>query len=471
MAGITDHYGLTSLEAGDGFSLNGYKFTSADRRLIDNILYLGAEGHTHTGVTGSIVEPTLPPSLSLSLTGGTIPAGTRVYYKYTYVNSRGEESKGSTEAFVDTPAAVTEPGAATLSRASTGGTLQGGNYYYVLTAYVSSDISETRAVNPSYITVPVETQTNTVTLTFPSLPSGATGFNIYRRKPGQTKYFWLTSVNMTIATPPTTYIDTGAVLEDCDRTIPVRNTTNGTNSVTISQPGATPAVPVGYSWKLYRTYVNSDYQNSLLAWVVEYISELSTVVTPTYLDVGASTQGGSPPSTSMSIGSPSKILLTNFAEIQGIIPASASFFTFPVTFDFSGLVAVTQGTQTWRCPFPSAEIAWCEAYLGRGSAPVATAVKVDVNKAAAAANPTYSTIFTTQANRPEVAVGNQVGTKMTPDVTTLSRGDLLTVDIDQAGGGATPADRDLSVTIYLIPHGFPVTSYTPGSSGGAGGSY
>lgn len=471
MAGSTDHYGLTSLEAGDAFSLDGYKFTSADRRLIDNILFLGAEGHHHTGDAGSIVEPTLPPSLSLSLTGGTIPAGTRVYYKYTYVNSRGEESKGSPESFVDTPAPVTEPGAATLTRASTGGTLQGGNYYYVLTAYVGSSIAETRAVNPSYITVPVVTQTNVITLTFPSLPAGATGFNIYRRKPGQTKYFWLTSVNMNVATPPTTYVDSGAVLEDCDRTLPTRNTTNSTNSVTVNQPGATPAVPAGYTWKLYRTYVNNDYQNSLLDWIVEYISELSTIVTPTYLDVGASTQGGSPPSSSQVVGSPSKIVLTDFTEVQGILPASASFFAFPVTFHFSGPLSVVQGSGTWRCPFPNAEIAWCEAYLGRGMAPVAQPVIVDVNKAPAATNPSYSTIYVTQANRPQVAVGAQVGTKTTPDTITLARGDLLTVDIDQIGGGSTPGDRDLSVTIYLIPYGFPATSYTAGSSGGAGGSY
>ena len=471
MAGSTDHYGLITLTGGESFSADGYKFTDADRDLIDNLLYLGAEGHRHTGAAGSITEPTLPPTLSLSTTGGTIPSGTRVFYKYSYVNARGEESKASPEAFVDTPAAVQEPGPPTLTTASTGGVLQGGNYYYVLSAYVGSSIAETRAVSSAYITIPITTQTNKNTLTFPSTPAGATGFNIYRRKPGQTKYFWLTSVNMNVATPPTTYVDTGAVLEDCDRTLPVRNTTNSTNSVTISQPGATPAVPVGYSWRVYRTYVSGNYVNSLLAWVVEYISESSTVVTPTTLDVGASTSSGTPATVSTLVGNPSKVLLTDLEEVQGTLPPSASVFTFPVTFHFGGPLAVTQGSLTWRCPFPNAEIAWCEAYLGRGFSPVAQAVIVDVNKAAAATNPSYSTIYSTQANRPSVAVGAQVGTKTTPNTTTLARGDLLTVDVDQIGGGATPGDRDLSVTVYLIPHGFPAISYVPGSSGGAGGNY
>lgn len=471
MAGSTDHYGLSTLEAGDSFSLNGYKFTSADRRLIDTLLYLGAEGHRHTGAAGSITEPTLPPVLSLSTSGGTIPSGTRVYYKYSYVNERGEESKASPETFVDTPAAILEPGAPTLSRASTGGTLQGGNYYYVLTAYVDSNIAETRAVNPAYITVPVVTQTNTITLTFPSLPAGATGYNIYRRKPGQTKYFWLTSVNMNVATPPTTYVDTGSVLEDCDRTLPTRNTTNSTNSITITQPGATPAVPVGYTWKVYRTYVNNDYQNSFLAWIVEYISELSTIVTPTYLDIGASTTGGSPLSQSQVVGNPSRILLTDMTEVQGTLPLGAFAIAFPVTFQFAGPLQAVQGSSTWVCPFPNAEIVSVQANLGRGSVPSSTSVICDVNYALADTNPNFTTAFTSQGSRPTIPVGDQVGSRTTPQVVLLERGDCLTVDIDQAGGGATPTDRDLCVTVYMIAYGFPSVSYVPGSSGGAAGEF
>lgn len=463
MAGLTDHYNLSTMSFGDKFSDNGYKFTSADRRLIDSLLHLGATGHRHTGDAGAIVEPTLPPAVSLSTTGGTIPSGTRVYYRYTYVNERGEESKRSPEAFVDTPVAVTEPGGPSLSRASTGGSLGGGNYYYVLSAYVGSSIAETRAVNSVYISVPVGTQTNTITLGLPTLPAGATGFNIYRREPGQTKLFFLTSVNMGGATPPSTYIDTGALQEDCDRTLPVRNTTNSTNSITVTQPGATPAVPVGYTWKLYRTYANGNYTGSLLDWIVEYVSELSTVVTPTYLDVGVSTSDGEPPQNSQLIDSPSRVMLTDMAEVQGILPMGAVVYPFVVTFEHPGSLAAGDGERMWMCEFPYAEIVGVRAHLGFDSEPVAQDVIVNVNAIYSVFGSLIkSSVFTDPGDRPTVPVGQTIGQRVPATaVPILGEGQLLSVDIDQAGGGATPTDRDLTVTIYMYVAGFSDVSFIP----------
>lgn len=466
----TDHYGLEQLVSGDHFSDNGYKYTNADRALIDRLLYLGAEGHHHNGEGEVVQEPTGPPTLSLSLTGGLIPAGTRVYYKFSLVDEAGFESRASTEAFVDTPAPVGEPGGPILSFSTTGGSLTGGGYHYVLTAYVGSSIAESKAINPNFITVPVGTNTNRVILTFPSLPAGATGFNIYRRKPGQTKYFYLDSVNMLIATPPTNYIDTG-VPEDCDRTLPTRNTTNGTNSVTITFPGATPSVPYGYTWKIYRTYVTSNYSNSLLHHVVEFTSETTPVITTVYVDVGAGTFAGEPLDSSQSVGSPTKIMLTDMAEVQGSLPLSGMSFPFQVTFNYAGPLIELQGSTVWTCEFLEADIIYVRAALGRGRSPVAQDVVVDINKGAASLNPSFSSIFSSFGSQPKVVVGNQNGVPVSPAVTALARGDQLTMDIDQVGGGATPSDRDLTVTVLLMIHSYPEVSYTPGASGGTGGPF
>ena len=72
------------------------------------------------------------------------------------------------------------------------------------------------------------------------------------------------------------------------------------------------------------------------------------------------------------------------------------------------------------------------------TAPTGAAIIVDVNK-------NGTTIFTTQANRPQIAAGETTGDSGTPDVTSLAEGDKLTVDIDQIG--STIAGADLTVEI------------------------
>lgn len=458
------------LSRGGHFSDEGYKYTSSDRQLIDALLYQGAENHHHNGLAGSIQEPDSELSLSLSTTGGFIPAGTRVYYKFTYVNANGQESAAGPETFIDTPDPVAEPGSPTLIGQSTGGVLTAGNYYYVLTAYVDDPIQETRATSPAYITIPALTQTNMITLELPTLPAGATGFNIYRRKPGQTKYFWLTNVDMNVATPPTEYVDNGGDQEDCDRTIPFINSTNSTNSILVSLPGATPAAPEGYTWKVYRTYINEEWTNSLLSWVVEYISEDSMIIEPTYLDVGTATMEGAPPLASQAIGSPDKVILTNMEEVQGTLPLGAGAYPFMVSFEFPGSITEIVGGVPWVCEFPRATIIGCRAFLGRdqtaGKGDTPTDVICDVNKLTPGATPVWETIYTTQANRPRIEVGEMIGERTVPDIRTLVEGEALTADIDD-DGGTTGSDRHLTVQVYMIVDGFPTdTSFEFGTSNG-----
>jgi len=72
------------------------------------------------------------------------------------------------------------------------------------------------------------------------------------------------------------------------------------------------------------------------------------------------------------------------------------------------------------------------------TAPTGAAIIVDVNK-------NGTTIFTTQANRPQIADGATQGDSGTPDVTSLAEGDKITIDCDQVGSGTAGADLTVEV--------------------------
>jgi len=451
MPDLTLNYGLSKLDSGDHISDDGYKYSTTDRDLIDYLLRRSLS-HRHTGDAAASGSALDAPSVGLSLTGGTLPANTTIYYVYTLVDSDGGESASSSEASVSTPSPVTAPAAPALDYATTGGTLKFGSYYYALSAYVSGDTNETTAPYRANISVPIGTSTNKVTLTLPSVPAGADGFVVYRRSPGQSQYFYLDTIDMTGGSPPTTYDDDGTVTEDCDRTIPLVNTTNSTNSVTITFPGATPVVPAGSTWKIYRTFVaggSSRWVRSLLTHVTNETSP--GVIDIDYVDTGLATSTGQPPSASVTVDDPTKVDLEDGNEIQNRLPVGfVQAFPWEETFAFSGILEVATGIFAWTCEFPHAEIIGCRAMLGVGSTPASSDVIIDVNKGTDEATPSYSTIYTTQANRPKVLVGEQRGARTVPDVISLSEGESLTVDIDQVGGGATPTDDSLVVTITML---------------------
>lgn len=449
MARKTDRWDLQALEAGDDLSEDSYAFVDADRDLIDALLKYAVEDHQHTGSDAEIVTLDAP-ELTLDTSAGGILSGQRVRYKISLVDSNGQETAASAESYIDTPDAVDEPAAVTLTNATTGGTHIPGVYFYVLSAYQDFSTSESMALNPAGITVPPTTNTNSITLGLPSLPDGATGFNVYRRAPGSIKYFYLDSIDMEVATPPTTYEDDNLVAEDCDRSLPTENTTYSTNTITVGYPGATPVVPDGYTWKIYRTYTADDYDNSLLWWVVEETTENSGIITTTYDDVGEGTTVGGPPSASSAHGSPPKINHTNAAEITGVLPTGLNVIPLSITFAQAGTVVAQTGEFIWVCDYDYAQILGCRASLGRSSYPDSTDVIVDVNKYdAQLATPAWATIYTTQANRPKVLVGDFIGTRTVPDITELLEGDALSVDIDQSGGGGA-TDADLIVTVFML---------------------
>jgi hypothetical protein len=111
----------------------------------------------------------------------------------------------------------------------------------------------------------------------------------------------------------------------------------------------------------------------------------------------------------------------------------------PVPFSKTGTLITGVGTIRWYNRWGrSLELASVDASVG--TAPTGSAIIVDVNKNA-------STIWSTQANRVQIAISANVGTQSTFNTTTLANGEYLTVDIDQIG--STTAGADLLVTVWL----------------------
>lgn len=110
-------------------------------------------------------------------------------------------------------------------------------------------------------------------------------------------------------------------------------------------------------------------------------------------------------------------------------PVVASFFQ-------TGTLTVKTGAGRW---YIAANATILSVQASVGTAPTGAAVIVDINK-------NGTTIFTTQTNRPTIAVStNTSGLVSNMSVTALAANDYLTVDIDQIG--STVAGADLTVQI------------------------
>ena len=58
-----------------------------------------------------------------------------------------------------------------------------------------------------------------------------------------------------------------------------------------------------------------------------------------------------------------------------------------------------------------------------------------------------TTAFTTQANRPTIAISGNASTTTLPDVVNLSAGDVVSIGIDQVGSTVAGADAIIQVTV------------------------
>lgn len=107
-----------------------------------------------------------------------------------------------------------------------------------------------------------------------------------------------------------------------------------------------------------------------------------------------------------------------------------------VTFAREGTLTVAAGKGRYYLPYAITLLGIRSAV---NTAPTGAAVLVDVNK-------NGTTVFTTQGNRPSIAISGFVSSEVTNmDVTAVAAGDYLSVDIDQIG--STLAGADLTVMI------------------------
>lgn len=111
----------------------------------------------------------------------------------------------------------------------------------------------------------------------------------------------------------------------------------------------------------------------------------------------------------------------------------------PVVFSRAGDLTADAGDGRYPVPQDGTIVSVRAAV---GTAPTGSSLIVDVNK-------NGTTVFTTQANRPSIAVSGSSSSAAVPDVTSVAAGDLLSVDVDQVG--STIAGADLSVVVLIKP--------------------
>lgn len=288
----TQNFGFERFGQEGRISDNNNKFSDRDRATMDALFWtLYNHDHRDTSTLSTLEAPEHRPDLTVTTTGGSIPSGVIYYYKISYTDQYGNETDASVANSVGTADPLASPAVPTLSYATTGGSLDPGIYRYAL-AYYQTGIGVTRATNIASISVPTGTTTNEITIDLPALPTGADGWRIYRKGPGDEDYFWLDS-----ASSGTTYDDDGLDLAlDCTKTRPTANTTNSTNKIVIDIESLDlPLDERIVNWKIYRSSTVGLFgPSSLLATVSETTTEAGTDLVTTYTDAGAATFAGTP---------------------------------------------------------------------------------------------------------------------------------------------------------------------------------
>lgn len=437
MADQTTRFHLTRLtQATDSLGLEDYKFGTADRRTIDHLLRLALEDHIHDEATSPDELVQGAPLLNTDTEGGIMPASTRYFYRFSLIDPSGHETISSQVSSTITAGEVPPPLAPTVSLGPSA-SMTGGRYSFKVSAYTNTDATDETTMSPSVeIDVPVS---GAVVVAMPSIPSGALGFNVYRRGPQDDRYYYVATT-----TDPT--VTTGVATPTRSRPGPVKNTTHRSSQVSITLPFNPPT---GYGWRIYRTANPMTWAGSLLTTIPIAASNL------TFVDLGNSTIAGSPARTSPVVGSPTKILLTDAAEIEGILPPGMHATAEEVDFTFDGLLT-TGATQpiTWINEWERSLLLGYSATLGRDSVPAAQQVRADIKFFALG----YGWVNVFAAYIP---IGQQ-GTGYTPLTPwNVPQGTMFRLDVYQDGGGATPTDRDLTVTLkMLVLHGSATNSGT-----------
>lgn len=286
----TNRFGLETFGPEGDLSDNGYKFTLRDRQLLDSLLWtLFNHDHRSQEEADPLLGPQGRPVLTLG-SGGVIHAGVTLYYRISYMDASGNETEASISSSVSTPAPLATPVAPFVEAFTTGGNLNtAGTYRYALAHYQAGG-KTTRAPNSSAVVL-AATTTGSITVELSTLPSGATGWHVYRRDPLSDDYYYLAEV----PGPATEFVDDGTLDPDCTRKRPTTNTTNNANSVTVEMdPNDLFLDSRVTAWRIYRSSDGIFGSSSLLATITDTLTIGGTDLVTEYLDVGVPTTIGAP---------------------------------------------------------------------------------------------------------------------------------------------------------------------------------
>lgn len=303
----TDHFGFTRIGPGDAISKDGYAFGDSDRVTLDNLMHALAL-HTHSGEP-ALGDPTDPPTFVPHATGGHLSAATEYFYRVSFIDRFGLETVASPEDSVSTPDPIAPPSAPAGSVESSSGTILPGVYSYMAT-YFDPYGGETTPSAANNVQV-ISGTTNRVALTFGALPTGVSGLNLYRSRPGQSQWYFLGQL-----TNGTVFYDDGSP-EDQTITVPTSNTTSGANSIDVTIPLG--FIPLGCAaWRIYRATESGGYDgNSLVHQVIEGDSDDSVVPRTVWTDTGDTLLPGVPRDDSSTFGGGNVLSLD---DLSGRLP-------------------------------------------------------------------------------------------------------------------------------------------------------
>jgi len=313
---ITNNFGFIGVHDAVP-STNDWACTYWNWLAVDEILY-GLVSHQHNGSV-ALQSPTGTLVLSSASSGGYLPAATTYYIAVTYVDDVLKETAASTVVEVSTGAGISTPATPTINDDATPTDIQecvdglvGGDYWYKI-AYKKGG-GETLPSLPVYVSIPTDT-TYECTIHFASLVevgNGADSIIVYRKIGTTGSYVKLSEIS---ASTRNYYTDNNTGIPACDVSPKAVSTINSFNTITIdwSSLDYTEA----YKVKIYATTTEGVYDTNSL--VAEVIMNAATPTTE-YVWTGTARTAGKPPEITHCYPSPSKILLTGGAEVQGILP-------------------------------------------------------------------------------------------------------------------------------------------------------
>lgn len=135
------------------------------------------------------------------------------------------------------------------------------------------------------------------------------------------------------------------------------------------------------------------------------------------------------------VGTNGQVLTADSTQGLGVKWGSSAPVEKSISFYIDGVLAVETNAMSIIAP---CALTITEIGLAVDVAPTGAGLIIDVNK-------NGTTMYTTQANRPTVAADGTSATATDPDVTSIAKGDKISIDIDQVG--STVAGENLSAII------------------------